>query len=96
MKKKVLYLSLHKFGSNVLEKCLVHGDSQQKEEIINEVVYSKVSEDSCGERTISYSNVMLNDIIKDKYGNYVIQRVLELASEQGRKILIDKITKIGS
>jgi pumilio RNA-binding family len=28
MKKKVIHLSLHKFGSNVIEKCLVHGDKK--------------------------------------------------------------------
>ena len=28
MKKRVLTLSIHKFGSNVIEKCLVHSDKR--------------------------------------------------------------------
>jgi len=38
IKKKVLLLSSHKFGSNVIEKCLVHSDKKQKEDIINEIL----------------------------------------------------------
>jgi pumilio RNA-binding family len=43
IKKKVLALSNHKFGSNVIEKCLVHSDKKQKEEIINEILLIRVS-----------------------------------------------------
>lgn len=34
-----------------------------------------------GTAQISNQNLSLNDLIKDKYGNYVIQRVLELSGE---------------
>lgn len=30
-------LSMHKFGSNVIEKCLVHADRNQREELIGEI-----------------------------------------------------------
>jgi len=96
MRKKVLMLSLHKFGSNVIEKCLVFGDPKQKEDIINEVVYARINNEEGQSHATSYQNNTLNDLIKDKYGNYVIQRVLDMSNEQGRKILIEKITKIGS
>lgn len=43
IKKKVLMLSTHKFGSNVIEKCLVHSEKRQKEDIINEIVQVRVS-----------------------------------------------------
>jgi hypothetical protein len=45
--------------------------------------------------TSNQNNLSLNDLIKDKYGNYVIQRVLELTTEQQRTLLIDKIYKYG-
>ncbi len=48
-----------------------------------------------GSSQTSSQNLSLNDLIKDKYGNYVIQRVLELSGEQQRSILIDKIYKYG-
>lgn len=28
MKRRVLTLSIHKFGSNVIEKCLIHSDKR--------------------------------------------------------------------
>lgn len=34
------------------------------------------------------------DLMKDKYGNYVIQRILDISSENQRKMMIDKILKI--
>jgi hypothetical protein len=46
----VLLLSTHKFGSNVIEKCLAHGDKKQKEEIINEIIQAKVAENGVEER----------------------------------------------
>ncbi len=43
IKKKVLMLSNHKFGSNVIEKCLVHSDRKQKDEIITEYLGVRIS-----------------------------------------------------
>ena len=34
------------------------------------------------------------DLMKDKYGNYVIQRIIDISNEQQRKILIEKILKL--
>ncbi len=34
------------------------------------------------------------DLMKDKYGNYVIQRILDISNELQRKTLIDKVLKI--
>ena len=62
---------------------------------MNEVVFAKVNGDEVVTQSSS-NNLALNDLIKDKYGNYVIQRVLDVSNEQNRKILIDKIYKIGS
>jgi len=82
IKKKVLMLSNHKFGSNVIEKCLAHGDKKQKEEILNEIISAKILDTVTDER--QGSQVSLQDLMRDKYGNYVIQRVLTMCSEQQR------------
>jgi len=37
IKGRVVNLSMHKFGSNVIEKCLVHADRNQREELIHEI-----------------------------------------------------------
>ena len=38
IKKRVLQLSSHKFGSNVIEKCLMYGEKKQKDDLIGEVL----------------------------------------------------------
>lgn len=85
-------LSMHKFGSNVIEKCLQFSEKKQKDEIIQEILVAKISEDE------SYSStnqvVTLTDLMKDKYGNYVIQRVIDISNDNQRKQLIDKIQKV--
>ena len=35
----------------------------------------------------------LQDLMRDKYGNYVIQRIVDIASEAQRRQLIDRILK---
>jgi pumilio RNA-binding family len=105
IKKKVLMLSTHKFGSNVIEKCLVHSEKRQKEDIINEIIQVRVSvtdnESTNGgesksdnvSRSSNNNVITLQDIMRDKYGNYVIQRVVDISNESQRKQLIEKILK---
>ena len=98
IKKKVLMLSTHKFGSNVIEKCLVHSEKRQKEDIINEIIQVRVSvndnESTNGggesksdnmSRSSNNNVITLQDIMRDKYGNYVIQRVVDISNENQRK-----------
>ena len=42
----------------------------------------------------STQNYTLMDIMKDKYGNFVIQRVLDISNESQRKSLIERILKV--
>ena len=93
MKKKILSLSTHKFGSNVIEKCLQHGDRKQKDEIITEILVAKITDEDQAYQS-SHQSVTLMDLMKDKYGNYVIQRILDISSEAQRKVLIDKVLKL--
>ncbi|KAK5167251.1 hypothetical protein LTR04_000102 [Oleoguttula sp. CCFEE 6159] len=66
VKAQLLGFSKHKFASNVVEKCLVHGTDVQRKEIMLQM--GKTNER--GESTL----VML---IRDGYGNYVIQKLLD-------------------
>lgn len=36
---------MHKFGSNVIEKCLVHADKKQREELVSEILSAKLTSD---------------------------------------------------
>ena len=57
--------SCHKFASNVIEKCLIHGSPQQIASIMLEVL----PQDS---NTEDLENDVLVKLMNDKFGNYVI------------------------
>ena len=40
IKTKICEYSCHKFASNVIEKCIVYGNIQEIEEIVNEMIDS--------------------------------------------------------
>jgi hypothetical protein len=40
-----MIFSTHKFGSNVIEKCLIHGDKKQREDLINEMLAARLTEE---------------------------------------------------
>jgi hypothetical protein len=78
---KIYEFSTHKFASNVVEKCLLEGTSEQVQTIMSEILKT--------EEVVSL-------LINDKFGNYVIQKSIDVLQKyeqtQGlRKLLIDKI-----
>ncbi|KAG0749149.1 hypothetical protein G6F57_006009 [Rhizopus arrhizus] len=75
---RVLSFSKHKFASNVVEKCVDNGSKEQRQDFIDEVV--KYPTD--GECPLVL-------MMKDQYANYVVQRMLEVATEDQRNILIE-------
>ncbi|KAF2274272.1 ARM repeat-containing protein [Westerdykella ornata] len=66
VKKDLFFFSKHKFASNVVEKCLTYGDYQQRKDIVERIM----KQNERGE-----SNVL--PLIKDQFGNYVIQKLLD-------------------
>ena len=69
-------LSMGKYSSNVIEKCL-----EKKEEIfgmfINEICM----------------NNQLGQVMKNSFGNYVIQKALKLSRGNNERILAENVTK---
>lgn len=65
-KKNLLTLSTQKHASNVVETCFVEGTDEQRREMM-QVVMSK---NATGPQNIFA-------LVKDQYGNYVIQRMLD-------------------
>ena len=72
---KVLKLSVTKYSSNVIEKCMEKAEGDLKEKIINEFV-----------NTDHILELMIN-----KYGTYVIQKALTLASSNMKEELLIKL-----
>jgi mRNA-binding protein PUF3 len=71
IKAKYLLFSKHKFASNVVERCLVCGSDDQRRELVE----AFIAKNDRGE------NELLN-LLRDGYGNYVIQKLLETLSQE--------------
>ncbi|KAK9480449.1 armadillo-type protein [Lipomyces japonicus] len=81
VKENVLQFSKHKFASNVVEKCIIHGDIRQKQTLIDEIL-----------RVKSDGSFPLTAMMKDQFANYVIQKLLDVTDGKQRDDLVSKIT----
>lgn len=73
-------LNLFLLISNVIEKCLAYGHPMQKNEIISEII---LRDDE--------TNDSLLAMVKDKFGNYVVQKMIEVADNNVKEIIIKRI-----
>jgi pumilio RNA-binding family len=73
----VCQLSQHKFASNVVERCLQHGSVTEREVLIEILIG-----DNC-------SSSPLNDLVRDSFGNYVVQRILDVARPSQRERVVN-------
>ena len=73
-------MSIHKFASNVIERCLHFGSKEQRDAIIDEII----SIDD------SVHNSLLG-LVKDKFGNYVVQKMIEYSDQEKKEFIIKRI-----
>jgi len=73
VRKNLVDFSKHKFASNVVEKSLVYGTQDQRNLLIDEIVGGGTSPDP------EATNLRL--LITDAFANYVIQKVVDLATD---------------
>ena len=74
---RVLMLSQHKFASNVVEKCVSFATSEERGLLIQEVCQEDAS---------------LGSMIRDQYGNYVVQKMIDTAGQDNHlSLLMNKI-----
>ena len=78
-KGKCVILSIQKYSSNVIERCI-----EKSEEFLNSFIYE-----------ISNDNNSIKLLMKNNYGNYVIQTALKVSKNQIQiqKILINILNK---
>ncbi|PFH55784.1 hypothetical protein XA68_17624 [Ophiocordyceps unilateralis] len=77
---QLLTLSKHKFASNVVEKCIEYGTAEQRTNIRQQFT-------APGGDGVS----PLQQMIRDQYGNYVIQKLLGQLSGAERDTLVEDI-----
>lgn len=78
--KNILAMSCHKYASNVVEKALACGTFEERGFLIHAIV---------GEQGDSHSPLFT--MMRDKFGNYTVQRAIALATGPQRDILVWKL-----
>lgn len=91
----VLPFCLHKFASNVVERCLEYGSASEKSAIVEELVaptlaamqahpYGQLPDPALGQQLTP-----IQVLIKDQFGNYVVQRCMDAGDDAQRAALVD-------
>ncbi|XP_015170899.1 pumilio homolog 4-like [Solanum tuberosum] len=76
---QIVKMSQHKYASNVVEKCLIFATSEERQILVNEMLGS------------TQENEPLQAMMKDPFGNYVVQKVLETCDDQSRELILSRI-----
>ncbi|NP_001146200.2 Pumilio homolog 1 [Zea mays] len=76
---QIVQMSQQKFASNVIEKCLVFGNPVERQVLIGEMLGSTSESEP------------LEVMMKDQFGNYVVQKVLETCDDQQREMILTRI-----
>ena len=77
VKGNICMLSLNKYSSNIIEILLEYGNKEQRDEIGKEIINN--NEDN------------LLTLANDKYGNYIIQKVIKYYSEDIKQNIINRL-----
>ncbi|KAK9061273.1 hypothetical protein SSX86_018453 [Deinandra increscens subsp. villosa] len=76
---QIVIMSLQKFASNVVEKCLTYGSLEERQLLVKEILGP------------NDENEPLQAMMKDPFGNYVVQKVLETCDAQSRDFILSRI-----
>ncbi|KAI0374995.1 ARM repeat-containing protein [Pilatotrama ljubarskyi] len=80
LKGQMYSMAKHKFASNVCEKALLTADPESRRQLIDEIMTPKQD---------GLSPIM--GLMKDSFGNYVLQRALSVADADQKELLISKV-----
>ncbi|KAI9124705.1 hypothetical protein K1719_004627 [Acacia pycnantha] len=76
---QIVKMSQQKFASNVVEKCLTFGSPEERQILVNEMLGT------------TDENEPLQAMMKDPFGNYVVQKVLETCDDQSLALILSRI-----
>jgi hypothetical protein len=80
---KFHHFSIHKFASNVIEKCIRRASSAQRQAIFAEIVGAPGR----------WENDRILKMAGDQFGNYVIQRIIEFGSGLQQTAIYDVVNE---
>eukprot|EP00051_Salpingoeca_urceolata_P025131 m.446183 g.446183 ORF g.446183 m.446183 type:complete len:894 (-) comp20307_c5_seq6:127-2808(-) len=91
---QILHMSQHKFASNVIEKCVIKASVSDRATLVAETLnhvesVPMPSPDGIGQTLVP--TPALHIMMRDQYANYVVQRMLDLANEDQRRLLVEQI-----
>lgn len=85
----LLKLSRQKFASNVVEKLLKYGNSNQRIAIVREML-KVVNDGGAGQEGVGSSVLLL--MVRDAYANYVVQTAIDVVPEGNEKrMMLDEL-----
>ncbi|KAJ7219321.1 armadillo-type protein [Mycena pura] len=82
LRGRMLYMARHKFASNVCEKALTFGDTDARRMLIEEIMASASKPDGI---------TPIAALMKDQFGNYVLQRALCSAQGEQKEALVNAV-----
>lgn len=82
-------LAQHKFASNVVEKCLLYGVAADRRLLMSHMLRGS-DVDGAGGPAVAEGSVgePLTSMMKDQFGNYVVQKLLEVCEPGQREALL--------
>jgi pumilio RNA-binding family len=89
LKGQVLAMSLHKFASNVIEKALMVPELCSR--VVEESIQAPNVDNDTEEGDEELEDSPLVQMMKDQYGNYVVQKMLEHAAPTHRGCLLQSV-----
>jgi hypothetical protein len=75
------HFSMHKFASNVIEKCIRRASSAQRQAIFSEIIGSPGH----------WETARIMRMASDQFGNYVVQRMIEFGSDLQQRAIYDVV-----
>ena len=80
-KGKFYQFSIHKFASNVIEKCIRGATEEERQELFSEIIGTKGR----------FNNARILSMVEDQFGNYVIQRIIEFGTQEQQNAVYDVV-----
>ncbi|KAJ7172428.1 armadillo-type protein [Mycena filopes] len=82
LRGRLLFMARHKFASNVCEKALQFAEPEARRQLIDEIMAPAPKPDGA---------TPIVTLMKDQYGNYVLQRALGVAEGEQKEALINTV-----